>query len=826
VSVMAVAGARLAAGAPAEFPHVLAGVVLDGEAACLAAMFERAVLAEAGWDPAARILFLPAQHRLLGRQVCRAGGCAGTVHNDCPGVCYRCFSRLKRLGMSADDIAAVRRLPAAPVPAPECAVPGCRCRPTVRSAVMCEPHAQQFRGRRTPVPLEQFLTDRRVHPLPPLPACLAGACTRAADGAAGYCNTHYQRWRVAQRGTEQVDEPWWRATEPGVAEPGQVNLRALPVLVVVEMLAGLQTRLRAGLRMTDVVLRAVGDTVRRHQAVSIRDCDPGLVPGKRARSVLRAFARDARRALADPGSEQSKDTWDLAVFGHPGTLSFTTITQPWLGAAAKRWAAEQLPRHRGSGAARVQAKINSAGMLSQHLQARPDHGVDPAALGRADLESFLSRLAYLEADGRISRYRRNMICRDVRAVLAGIRALGLTHPGRVAAGLAGDVTVERADIPADPERGEPGRDLPPEIMAALCASLHALQPAEVRVATQIGIDTGRRPEDILSLPLDCLARDKDGGAVLIYDNVKAGRLGRRLPVGNATAEVIIAQQQRVRQRFPHAPAATLKLLPTSYRNPDGTKPISRSTLEARHRDWASTLPPLRASGGTAFDLARIVPYAYRHSYAQRHADAGVPIDVLAELLDHRSYSVTRGYYRIGEDRRRDAVDKVTAFSFDRHGNRIWRDARALLDSEHARYAVGEVAVPYGTCTEPSNVQAGGGACPIRFRCAGCDHFRTDVSHLPDLTAYLDDLLRTRERLAAAIDGVDDWARADAIPAQEEITRIRRLITQIKGDMAQLPDAQRARVQDAVTVIRKHRAVSLGMPSVRAVPAIPAHEETA
>ena len=90
---------------------------------------------------------------------------------------------------------------------------------------------------------------------------------------------------------------------------------------------------------------------------------------------------------------------------------------------------------------------------------------------------------------------------------------------------------------------------------------------------------------------------------------------------------------------------------------------------------------------------------------------------------------------------------MTALSFDRHGNRIWQDAAALLESAHARYEVGEVAVPYGRCTEPSNVQAGGGACPVRFRCAGCDHFRTDVSYLPDLAAYLDDLLRTRERLA-------------------------------------------------------------------------------
>jgi hypothetical protein len=197
--------------------------------------------------------------------------------------------------------------------------------------------------------------------------------------------------------------------------------------------------------------------------------------------------------------------------------------------------------------------------------------------------------------------------------------------------------------------------------------------------------------------------------------------------------------------------------------------------------------------------------------------------VLAQLLDHRNLNVTRRYYRIGSDRRRDAVDKVTAMSFDRHGNRIWRDAHALLDSEHARYAIGQVAVPFGTCTEPSNVQAGGGACPVRYRCAGCDHFRTDVSHLPDLTAYLDDLLRTRERLAAAIDGVDDWARRDAAPTTQEITRIRRLINRVKGDIAQLSKVERAQIDDAVTVVRRHRAthtIHLGTPAVRAAAPTP------
>ena len=214
-------------------------------------------------------------------------------------------------------------------------------------------------------------------------------------------------------------------------------------------------------------------------------------------------------------------------------------------------------------------------------------------------------------------------------------------------------------------------------------------------------------------------------------------------------------------------------------------------------------------------------------YAQRHADAGVPVDVLRELLDHDSMDTTRIYYRVGAQRQRAAVDKVTRHQFDRNGKHIWRQAQALLDdAEHARRAVGQVAVPYGTCNEPTNVQAGGGACPFRFRCVGCDHFRTDVSYLPDLSAHLDDLLRTRERLTATIDGVDVWARRDATPTQQEITRIRRLINRVKGDIAKLSEPERAQIDEAVAVIRRHRAVSLGMPTIRTTQSAPRSEARA
>jgi integrase len=804
---------------PMMFPHVMADVVWDGTAARLAGMLEPSFLEEAGWNPVTRVLSLPAQHRLLGRTVCRVQLCRNTIR---PGltVCYGCFMRLTRQGMSPDEISTAIELPAAPTAATLCAVPGCGCVPTVRDAVLCEPHARKLRLRRPRICVEDFLADPRVQPLPPLTACRVAACTRAADAARGYCNTHYQRWRNALAADPDLDTQQWQARESPVAEPGRVNLRALPVLVVVEVLFGIQQRVRSGARTGEVELRVLCDGLRSRQVDSITTDRAEITRNKIVRALRTTLTQHVRRALADPDSEQIKDTWDLAVFGHRGNLSFTGISQPWLTQSVKRWAAEQLPRHRGRGAARVRGKVNGLRLLSEFLGRRSDGGLVASALGRSDIEDFLNRLAHLESVGEISRYRRNCICRDVREILAAIRALGLTRPGQAAGGLAGDFAVERHDIPADPERGEPGRDVPPEVLAPLCANLDSLEPIEVRVATQIGIDTGRRPEDILALPVNCLDRDKDGAAVLVYDNIKADRLGRRLPIGEATAKVIIDQQQRVRAMFPDTAVAELTLLPSTRRNPHGHTPIRIDTLDSRHREWITALPVLRTRDGIEVDKSKITPYSYRHCYAQRHADAGVPIDVLAELLDHRSYSMTRRYYRIGEDRRRAAVDTVTALSFDRHGNRIWREAHMLLESERARHAVGEVSVPYGTCTEPTNVKAGGGACPVRFRCVGCDHFRTNIAFLPDLQAYLDDLLRTRERLTAAIDGVDDWARADATPTEEEITRLRRLITRIKGDIAELDDTERAQIDKAIAIVRRHRAahaVPLGMPILAATP---------
>ena len=331
------------------------------------------------------------------------------------------------------------------------------------------------------------------------------------------------------------------------------------------------------------------------------------------------------------------------------------------------------------------------------------------------------------------------------------------------AGLPGEFAIRQEDLPSLPPERPDARALPREVMARLDENLTQLQQRssrEFRIAVELLMDTGRRPDEICRLPLRCLDRDGDGKAVLVFTDYKRNRLGRRLPIADSTATLICDQQQRVRERFPTADEVDLVLLPARMNNAHGTRSIRATVLTNLHREWVDRLEHFPLSNGSHYPPAAIVPYAYRHSFAQRHADAGTPMDVLRDLLGHRSTLSTQVYYRVTEKRTRAAVDRLAQHQYDGAGQRLWREVTNLMDSERARRRVGQVAVPFGICAEPSNVQAGGGACPYRLRCLGCGHFRTDASYLPELRAYLDRLLADREPVLAAVD-LAEWAKTEA-----------------------------------------------------------------
>jgi hypothetical protein len=194
-----------------------------------------------------------------------------------------------------------------------------------------------------------------------------------------------------------------------------------------------------------------------------------------------------------------------------------------------------------------------------------------------------------------------------------------------------------------------------------------------------------------------------------------------------------------------------------------------------------------------FEPSLITPYALRHSYAQRHADAGVPVDVLKELMDHAAVATTMGYYQVSLKRKQQAIRSVGPLATDATGN------PAPFTSPTA-YQRASVAVPFGNCTEPSNVKAGGGACPIRFQCAGCGFYRPDPSYLPALEQHLASLRADRET-AQAMDAADYvlaslTAEIDAFAAVAEAMRRK---------LSGLDPAQRAEVEEASRILRRARA---------------------
>ncbi|MFJ4677525.1 hypothetical protein [Kitasatospora sp. NPDC088783] len=780
-------------------------------------------LAEAGWDEDRQTLVIKPGHTLLAWAPCVNSQCeAGATLLS--GLCHSCQKSWNRSKLSMEDFL-VSQAAEKKQPRQRCSVPGCARMWASSVAKLCGPHRSRFR--KLGLPQEEFFAHPSVKPMPPLGSCGVVACLRERElTTSPYCQAHMTKWKrlVRDGEPEAADEARWVRTEaPAPSYPGEVPLLGLAPLVVAQVLFALQERIGHEIKVPPHILRSAVNWIRRQELTSLMSLPEDIGPDRKNTAALntRLLRDHVVHALLDPEVERRKpDRWDARAWGHRGVLDFTCISQGWLREAVMMWTVDELPRHHGKSATRfLQAHINSAGRLSTSLRAhREDRGDVVTAVARADIENFLGRLSFQVSrqDDDMTENLRWNTCRMLRKVLNGTRALGATRSGGPMAGVSEDFALRAVDIPKEDKRKKP-RDLPPGVMRQVCGYLDVLETMssrEVRVAIDLMIDTGRRPDEICTLEWDCLVTDSTGKFELIWTNIKCKRLGLRLPIVQATADLIRAQQQRVRERFPDTPTAKLALLPAPIRNPRGTKSIAMGTVGDRHVDWVAAMPPLLLEDGkTEFDRSKVVMYAYRHSYAQRHADAGVPIDQLRKLMDHDLLESTRRYYRITEERTRKAVDAVARFHFDRHGNRIWREAKQLLDSEHVRQNLEAVAVPFGRCSEPSNVQAGGGDCPIRFRCAGCDHFSTDVSYLPELETYLSSLLQTRERIAA-MTTADEWAKAEAMPSHEEIRRVRRLVANVKDTLAGLAPDEQDQVHEAMVTIRKSRAVMLGMPSVR------------
>lgn len=746
---------------------------------------------------------------------CRTPGCPTATHRH-DGRCDSCRRAQAAVGLSEE--AFDREPPSHPtrplVPG-NCSVPGCEGE--FSCCGLCFRHERAWR--RTE-PLAAFVA--RARPLARLGSCLVAGCGREGVSRRGLCRFHDNRLRrhhdVDSVSAEELTA-WVAAQQPRLGVH-QFSLAGLAELVRFELVYALQCRDQSPPPLDPTQVRIL---VNRLAGVSsLRGADPEAVcesGGQQYNSAIRGLFRDLRRHLERAWSQHTGadpwagDVWEVSLLdlqsngsrrwrATQGQVDFRPVELAWLREVLQEWARATRPYLQRLREALRACRIASCALVASGR-------IDPARLGAGDFTHVLDAISdHRRPDGTLhSAAHRNLLLAVFCEVIEHGRTSGLMaevpDPFRPA--------WRRHRVGEDPNEAELGKALPESVIRQLDAHLHLLGPAgragSVAAADLQGMqrtiyrllrDTGRRPGEVVSLKVGCV-EVIDGHHNLVYDNHKAARLRRRLPITAETAEAVLAWERR-RAELGDPPATRPWLFPSPMlRSCQALGHLSSGCVSVAFHAWVQRIPTvdseLLGPDGTPvpFDRSRITPYALRHSYAQRHADAGVPVDVLRELMDHRSVQTTMGYYRVSLRRKQHAIQRVGSLAIDADGN-------PSPFASPLAYQRASVSVPFGNCTEPSNVKAGGGHCPIRFQCAGCSFYRPDPSYLPALEEHVASLRADRETARAM--GAADYVIANL---GAEIDAFARVAERMRRRLGELEPDERAEVEEASRILRRARA---------------------
>jgi integrase len=744
---------------------------------------------------------------------CRTPGCPTATRRP-SGRCDGCRRARVGAGLSwAEFDAAPPPRATRPLQRGSCSVPGCEG--DLHCAGLCFRHERAWGKNRTE-PVAAFIA--RACPLARAAECRVAGCDRESIARRGLCHFHNQR--LHRRGLLTGDElAAWIASERPRLGLHQFSLAGLPEPLRAELLYALQQRDQAPPPLDPTEVRIL--LARLAGAASLREADPqlvcesgGTVYNTTTRGLFRGLRRHLDRAWAHyAGTDPfAGDVWQVALLdlrinssrhwpATQGVIDFSVIEVAWLREIVKDWARTTRPYLQ-----RLRETLRACQAACHALTAAGR--TEQAGLGAGDFTRILETIStQRRADGSpYSASHRNLMIYQFCQVIEYGRASGLMatvpDPFRPAT---------RHRVRDDPNEDEVGKALPETVIRQLDARLQLLGPPGRAGAIpagglqlmhqtiyQIMRDTGRRPGEVVSLRTGCI-EIIGGQHNLIYDNHKAGRMRRRLPVTTGTAQIIQSwQQHRMRLRLP--PAQNHWLFPSPLlRARQSRGHVTPACVGRVFKIWVAQIgtidSELPGPDGTPvpFEPSLITPYALRHSYAQRHADAGVPVDVLKELMDHAAVATTMGYYQVSLKRKQQAIRSVGPLATDASGD------PAPFASPTA-YQRASVAVPFGNCTEPSNVKAGGGACPIRFQCAGCGFYRPDPSYLPALEQHAASL-RADFETAQAMDTAD-YVLASLTA---EIGAFTAVAEAMRHKLSELDPAQRAEVEEASRILRRARA---------------------
>lgn len=651
---------------------------------------------------------------ILGTSACAVNGCARSSRR--LGLCQAHFGRWEQAGRPEQETWAATADPSVlgHRPLRPCRWPGCRFGQFRHQ--FCYSHARIWDAHGQPAP-QQWLAG--VTPVEHADGaeCAIPGCSLLAELDEGWCRSHHTRWR--QRGRPPAAE--FIAYCVNYGEDG-FDLRRLPPTLRLEIQYALQCRSDA--RRARIRPRSLKPLLRCLQPTGV--CSLLDRPLQRwvldladadcLNSSTRAFmgyAIDCLTDLLDDDddweAEYQRDVWRLHRLGFAVTrracLDFRPISPVWLQALAKRWLRSRISA--GLALSVIRKDLISLVRLAQ--LADPLAGsTSAAALTRQVLEHYLARLSIAVAHPKTR-------SSDISAVTSFLRAL---RQHRWAPQLPPDAELYTDDHPRLPTESD-SRAISDHVLAQLeqPATLAQLHDPRIRLLVEILIRTGLRISDARQLGLGCVVHDGQGAPYLHYRNHKMRR-DAMVPIDDELADMIAAQQTRVRDRFPHSDI----LFPRSSANPDGRLPIPSSTFHLHLQQWLTT-------AGVTDELGRpvkVTAHQFRHSYACRLINNEVPQEVVRRLLDHTSHTMTSRYARLADATIRQQWERARKINIRGEPVETPRDgplAEGAWIKENLARA--KMALPNGYCSLPLIK-----SCPHANSCLTCPLFVTTAEFLP------------------------------------------------------------------------------------------------
>lgn len=574
--------------------------------------------------------------------------------------------------------------------------------------------------------------------------CQVAACVRGTQ-ARGLCAAHYIRWRHAGK----PDLAGFCATTGAIAERAGSERARVFDLGALRPQARLEMAYSIQCRSDDRTVRLLAETVRQTVRL-LADADTeslldrpldewlqdavtwGLVgPSSRTLVQLR-YAYQRLTDLAerdDADSEFARDTWraqalGIAVTRPPHRITFGAINQPWLRAAAKRYARFRLGAGKAFGT--VDIDVRAARWLSTFLAGYHPDSCDESALTREVVEAYIPWLQTQPLSNT-----------PINTYLVALRGfLETCRRHRWLPRVPADAAVYLDELPPRP-RPLP-RFIPEFVMGQLedPDNLARLPDEITRHLVVVIIETGLRASDACALPFNPIIDDSVGWPCLQFYNHKM-RAEQLVPLSQTAAEAIRSQQHHLRQQWSPPPAY---LFPSTRSKPGRAHAFHYATLRSRFARWQHDIGLHDEAG----QPVQVTPHQFRHTLGTRMINQGVPQHVVQKLLGHASPQMTARYATIHDSTVRANFDDYQRRRVDVHGDRLPFDTQAsTADAEWVKHNLARVqaTLPNGYCGRPPQQD-----CPHPNACLTCPDFQTTPKFLPMHRRQHDDTL---ELLAAA-----------------------------------------------------------------------------